>query len=360
MQIVKLPAKRLLSFIALPLAGASITLALFSPGPVASTLLLTFALVLFALQGCRARRKVDRLKRDVALLEKAEGLAGYGRWCIEFEPPRHLWSEEMCHLAGLPSGTTPRDDILERIFPEGMQQIETVLTSHATDLEAFAIEFEVQDRDKTVHILRARARNMFGSEGRRERVFMVVRDVSADYALQRDRDEAIERAERAQEQANTDDLTGLANRRSAMARLDRAIVEARENGEPLSIIVFDIDNFKSINDRFGHPVGDKVIARLATIARSQARAMDLVGRIGGEEFIWLMRGCDSNAALDAAERLRWAVEAGTHSAPIPSITISAGHAQMEECDGSLLLFARADAALYEAKRNGRNRVVQAA
>ena len=360
MQNVKLPAKRLLPLVALPLAGASITLALFSPGPVASALLLTFALLLIALHGCRARRKVDRLKRNVALLEKAEGLAGYGRWCIELEPLRHLWSEEMCHLAGLSPGTTPRDDILKRIFPDGMKQIETVLRAHAADHEAFVIEFEIQDRDKTVRILRASARNMFDYEGRRERVFMVVRDVTADYTLERDRDEAIERAERAQEEANTDDLTGLANRRFAMARLDRAIVKARENGHPLSIIVFDIDNFKSINDRYGHPIGDKVIARLAKIARSQARAIDLVGRIGGEEFIWLMPGCDNDAALEAAERLRWAIEAGTHSAPIPSITISAGHAQMEESDGSLLLFARADAALYEAKRNGRNRVVQAA
>lgn len=96
------------------------------------------------------------------------------------------------------------------------------------------------------------------------------------------------------------------------------------------------------------------------IAMRQARELDIVGRIWGEEFLGILPDCESEAALCAAERLRWAIEAGTHSAPIPSITISAGHAEMEEGDASITLFARADAALYDAKRAGRNRVVQAA
>ena len=96
------------------------------------------------------------------------------------------------------------------------------------------------------------------------------------------------------------------------------------------------------------------------IAMRQARELDIVGRIGGEEFLGILPDCESEAALCAAERLCWAIEAGTHSAPIPSITISAGHAEMEEGDASITLFAPADAALYNAKRAGRNRVVQAA
>ncbi|MBX7540219.1 sensor domain-containing diguanylate cyclase [Qipengyuania sphaerica] len=294
------------------------------------------------------------------MLETAEGLAGFGRWCIEIEPRRHLWSEEMCHLAGLPAGTAPREDILERIMPEGLEQIETVICAHERDIEAFAIEFEVNHRDGKTSILRARARNVFAPDGTREQVFMVVRDVTTDYALQRDRDEAIERANQARREADTDALSGLANRRFVMAELDRAVVNARSDGEPLSVVVFDIDHFKQVNDRHGHPVGDKVIAMVAEIAGRQARELDTVGRIGGEEFMWLMPGCDSEAALCAAERLRWAVEAGTHSAPIPSVTISVGHAEIADADAALTLFARADEALYEAKRGGRNRVAQAA
>ncbi|QZD92349.1 sensor domain-containing diguanylate cyclase [Qipengyuania xiapuensis] len=332
-----------------------------------SGLLFALAFALVAIHGLRSRQLAGKLRRDVRhlaqnvdMLETAEGLAGYGRWCIELDPRRHLWSEEMCHLASLPAGTAPREEILERILPDGLAQIETTLMAHKHDHEAFAIEFEVVDRNGNSRILRARARNLFSPEGVREQVFMVVRDVTGDYSLKRDRDEALERAARAQQQANTDELTGLANRRSAMAFLDRAVVEARKCGDPLSVVVFDIDHFKAVNDGHGHLTGDKVIRTLGEIAARQARELDLVGRVGGEEFIWIMPGCAADVAFRVAERLRWAVEAGTHSASIPSITISAGHAELEPGDASLMLFARADAALYEAKRAGRNRVTKAA
>lgn len=341
--------------------------ALFSPAPVMAALLFASALTLFASSLFRTRTGARKgnddarnLSRSIDLLETAEGLAGFGRWCIELQPRQHLWSDEMCHLAGLPSGTFPREDILKRIMPEGLAQIETVLDAHCDDREPFDIEFEVSERGGSVRMLRARARNVISSDGIREQVFMVVRDVSEDYALRRDRDEALERAAKAQHDANTDVLTGLANRRHAMAELDRAVMESRRDGKPLSLIVFDIDHFKAVNDRHGHATGDQVIALVAQIAARQAREPDVVGRIGGEEFLWILPDCDSEAAMAAAERLRWAIEAGTHGAPVPSITISAGHAEIEPCDASLILFARADEALYEAKRGGRNRVARAA
>lgn len=367
MRNVPLPSKRSLSLIAWTLSGPLAVMAVFSPGTVMSALLLANAFALLAgncvtnrLTTRKIREDAAELSRSVAQLETAQGLAGYGRWCIEIKPRRHLWSEEMWHLAGLPSGTPPREDILEQIMPVGLAQIETVLDAHAGDREPFVIEFEVAERGVNTRILRSRARNLFSEEGVREQVFMVVKDVSETYALRRDRDEALERAAQAQRDANTDALTGLANRRYTMAELDRAVMEARRDERPLSLIVFDIDHFKLVNDKHGHPVGDKVIAMVGEIAMRQAREFDIVGRIGGEEFLWLLPDCDSEAALRAAERLRWAIEAGTHSAPIHSITISAGHAEIEAGDASLILFARADAALYEAKRGGRNRVARAA
>lgn len=367
MRQASLPSKNSLVLLVWPIAGMLAALAIMSPDPKAGILLLILSFALLAAQcfrhrriNSRLRRDAEKLARNVDLLQKAEGLAGYGRWCIEIEPRRHLWSEEMCHLAGLPAGTPPRDDILRRIMPDGLKQIDLVLEEHAADTDTFAIEFEVQGRRDESRILRARARNIFSPERTREQVFMVVRDVTTDYELKKDRDEALARAEKAQEEANTDVLTGLANRRFAMAQLDRAVVEARSTSVPLSIVIFDIDHFKKINDRYGHLIGDKVIGMLGDIARRQAREFDIVARIGGEEFLWIMPGSDGEAALLAAERLRWAVEAGTHSAPVPSITISAGHAQLGKGDAALLLFARADAALYEAKRGGRNRVGQAA
>ena len=364
---VRLPSPRYLPLVAWFASGILAAMAIFAPGVSTRALLFASLLSLVAGQCLRNRYLTQRLRDDtrmlaksVDLLECAEGLAGVGRWCIECEPRRHLWSEEMCNLVGLPPRTPPREDILRRIMPEGLEQIELLLEAHRGDHESFVIEFEVRRRGDECTMLRARAKNVFASDGRREQVFMVVRDVSEHYRLKRDRDEALERAARARKEADTDALTGLANRRRVMAKLDEAVMCAREAGKTLSVIVFDIDEFKSVNDRYGHPIGDKVIRKIAQIAARQARRSDVVGRIGGEEFLWLIPDCDNKAAQLAAERLRWAVEAGTHSAPIPSITISVGHGQMEPTDTSLMLFARADRALLEAKQAGRNCVVQAA
>ena len=342
-------------------------MALFNPGPTAVVLLLTASFFVVFGQSLRQLHATRQLRKDSAklatsvdLLERVEGLGGLGRWCIECEPRRHIWSEEMCHLAGLPPGTPPREDILRRIMPDGLAQLDLVLEAHAEDAETFCIEFEVKSRGGSSSILRARAKNIFDADGSRQQVFMVVRDVSEHYAMKRDRDAALEKAARALEDAHTDELTSLPNRRRIMAELDKAVIEARDSGKPLSLVIFDIDHFKDINDRHGHLAGDKVIRKLAEIARRQTREFDMIGRIGGEEFLWILPDCDSQCAMIAAERLRWAVEAGTHSAPVPSITISAGHAQMHAGDAGLLLFARADEALYAAKHAGRNCVSQAA
>ncbi|NNC53037.1 MAG: GGDEF domain-containing protein [Erythrobacter sp.] len=343
------------------------TCAVLIPGKIEHPVLLLMSLAaLTALSYRHTRlsralaRKTKGLSRSVEQLETAEGLAGIGRWCIELEPRRHIWSEEMCRMVGLEAGTAPTRETLLQIMPSGLDQLETTLCAHNSDRESFPIEFELEHPTNGCRVLRARAQNSFSSQGQREQVFMVVRDVTEEYSLQQDRERAIERAEQAERQANTDPLTGIANRRFIMGELDRRIVWARDTGGPLSVVVFDIDHFKTVNDRHGHMIGDRVIAKVANIASAQTRENDEVGRIGGEEFLWIMPGCDSAAALRAAERLRWAIEAGTHGAPLPAVTISAGHAVVRNGDSALVLFARADEALYEAKRKGRNRVAQAA
>lgn len=315
----------------------------------------------------RAKRLASRnrqLARTVAHLEVAQGLAGIGRWCIELPEERHIWSEEMCHIAGLPKGTAPTQELLALLMPDGLSQLRTTLGAHSIDPMPYVVEFDVILRTGEERVLRARARNDFGPDGDRERVFMVVRDVTDEYAVVRrveeEKKRALELAAEAQREANTDALTGLASRRAIMASLDRSILEAQRSGSAYSIVIFDIDHFKRINDLHGHAVGDRVLTRLSQIVVRQARSADTVGRVGGEEFLWLLPDCDTKAAFEAAERLRWAIEAGTHSAPIPGITISAGHATLLPGEGALTLFARADAALYEAKRKGRNRVADVA
>ncbi|TGD95901.1 GGDEF domain-containing protein [Methylobacterium nonmethylotrophicum] len=151
--------------------------------------------------------------------------------------------------------------------------------------------------------------------------------------------------------ARTDLLTGLANRR----KLDEALAEATGQGGTLSLILGDIDNFKSVNDRYGHTIGDQVLVAVAALLRDAVRPADILGRWGGEEFMVLCPGTDLVGATSLAERLRQRVEA-TALPEVDSRTCSFGVATLAPGESTDCLVARADAALYRCKRNGRNRV----
>lgn len=168
-----------------------------------------------------------------------------------------------------------------------------------------------------------------------------------------------ERDDRLSKLATTDALTGLANRRCAMETLAAMVLRALRKREPLGVIMLDIDFFKKINDQHGHPVGDKVLKDIATLILSCARNLDLVARIGGEEFLILCDNSDTDATWRVAERIRVAVE--NHAFRYDNVqlraTVSLGfHAGVPESDDGQELIRHADLALYQAKAAGRNRV----
>lgn len=157
--------------------------------------------------------------------------------------------------------------------------------------------------------------------------------------------------------ASTDDLTGLANRATFRESCGRDVEQARRTGAPLSLVMVDLDHFKSINDRFGHAAGDDALRRFATVLRGECRAADLAGRQGGEEFVVSLAGTGLAEAAQFAERLRARIEHETASDEAP-IRISVGVAELADRHTTADdLIAAADAALYSAKTTGRNRVV---
>ena len=162
--------------------------------------------------------------------------------------------------------------------------------------------------------------------------------------------------------ATTDGLTALFNRRhfEELARAEWA--RFQRYGRPLSLLLLDIDNFKSINDRFGHDAGDLVLKAVAFICKTTKRQTDVAARIGGEEFVLLLPETDEAAAETTAERLRKAIQAHTRALPGGNleVTVSIGVADASPAMSSFeAILKRADEALYEAKRTGRNRVVRA-
>ncbi|MFC3096344.1 sensor domain-containing diguanylate cyclase [Alteraurantiacibacter palmitatis] len=163
--------------------------------------------------------------------------------------------------------------------------------------------------------------------------------------------------------ATTDELTGLANRREMFAGLDRLIAAARRQKRPLAVAVIDIDRFKLVNDTHGHSAGDEVIRCVAQMGLALMREQDLMGRLGGEEFLIAFPDCAAEDAAAACERLREGIAALPIILPegkALAVTISIGVAALLPDDDRTRLISRADEALYRAKKGGRDQVSLAA
>lgn len=168
--------------------------------------------------------------------------------------------------------------------------------------------------------------------------------------------------QQAEKQSNTDTLTGLANRRALDEFFRAAQIAAMEQGEPLSVLLIDVDHFKKFNDNFGHQVGDQVLRLISKVLQERVRESDLPARYGGEELIVVLPGADLRTSQGLAERIRRTISEchitrrATGEA-ISSITVSIGVAQFQLGESIENLIERCDRALYLAKRSGRNRTM---
>src|SRR5581483_665883 len=165
-----------------------------------------------------------------------------------------------------------------------------------------------------------------------------------------------------EEQALLDSLTGLANRRQCEETLSAELARAERFGAALTAIFADLDDFKRVNDEYGHTAGDVVLREFAVVLRENVREADVAGRWGGEEFLLLLPGTDAAGGSQLAERIRATLAERVILAPDGApvrLTVSLGVATYPNAPDADALLDAADAALYEAKRDGKNRVVAA-
>lgn len=216
----------------------------------------------------------------------------------------------------------------------------------------FALEYRVRTADgevRWVHDQRIVGRD---AEGAVQRLEGLISDVTERKQLELELEQL----------ATTDGLTGMLNRRAFTREVVQEIERARRYSRPLALLMLDVDHFKSVNDRFGHAIGDATLTVFADTAREGLRRLDVLGRVGGEEFAVAMPETDSATAAMVAERLRVAVaarEVETPQGPL-HVTVSVGVASWRGDDEDLdALMKRADDALYAAKDQGRDRVVVA-
>ena len=177
-------------------------------------------------------------------------------------------------------------------------------------------------------------------------------------SLESENAELLRAREAMRHDAEQDDLTGLWNHRMILELLRREVERSRRDSAPLTAIMVDLDQFKHVNDTFGHPAGDLVLAKIGAIFQRLVRPYDCVGRYGGEEFLLILTGTNFGSARRRAEELRVAVQAARilNGETAIQVTASFGAASGFPSDPESMVLA-ADAALYRAKENGRNCVM---
>lgn len=303
------------------------------------------------LEDINQRKHAERLRQDAEAEARGErdharaiiSAMGEG-YALTMDGEIKAVNEALCTLTGFPSsvlvGARPPYPFWP---PEGYDEIEqahaAVLATHGGTSEVMLMRADGERFEAEVTTRPAR------EEGGRAIGFVnTVRDVSVQKRHQRE----LERL------ARTDSLTQLANRHVLQEALEREAARRSDGSAQLALVLLDLDLFKQVNDGFGHPAGDAVLVEVARRLERTVRAGEVLARVGGEEFAWLLPASSADEAVSAADRARAAI-ASRPFGRAGKLTMSAGvGVQTIPCDGDVL-YRLADRALYEAKQRGRDR-----
>lgn len=322
-----------------------------------SALLLLFALVTLFLSWLlyRAWRRQIAVTEDLA--EQEEKLRIVADYTYDWEywrgPNREIlyMSPSCAPITGYSQAEfTAAPGLLESIVHADDQAL---LHQHHVEFaspDEDSLDFRIVRRDGVVRWVAHGCRPVYGSDGE----FRGRRASNRDITERKQLEQELER------QAHVDYLTGLANRRHFLELAELELARALRYEKHLSVLMIDIDHFKKVNDRHGHKAGDEALRRLSEVALTMVREVDLVGRLGGEEFAILLPETDGEKAVEVAERFRNAIagiELVTVAGAPLRFTVSIGVSSLDKQPASIdALLSQADQALYEAKHTGRNRV----
>jgi len=305
-------------------------------------------------------RAFARVETQMQLLELAETTGHVGHWQLDIAANRLFWSTEVFRIHDRPIGDMPHEGFaLTTVHPEDRPFVSDYMKACIENGEDFECNLRIVTMKGDVRYVSTRVRSVLDADGKPKAVFGVIQDITETHLLLAElrcaRLEAEAEAERARIVAETDQLTGVANRRRIMAELEQQIARARALGSDLTLAVLDIDHFKAINDRHGHLIGDAVLRAVACECAAMLRDQATFGRVGGEEFLAILPGIDAAAAETIAESLRERIARGIHGdCDLPDVTVSIGLAAFGPEMSLNELYHAADHALYAAKSQGRN------
>lgn len=328
--------------------------------------LLCAAWPLSALMAEKARL-IEQYAEANKFLEMAETAARIGHWHIGPNNTSLFWSKEVYRIHGIDPDGLMLDETMHLqnssslglYHSDDRDRVRGILVSAMDRHQRFSYEARIVRPDGSIRHISSAGHPRYSGAGEFNGLFGTLQDVTEQaetlIALQLARNAALSEADTARWLSETDELTGMANRRKALGELRAAVRATAHDNSPLSLAILDIDHFKSVNDQYGHHIGDEVLKRVAQIISAQLRPTDLVGRLGGEEFVVILPGQDGPAGFSIIERIRLRIASEKWTVTgLPQITVSAGITTVSSGDEIEDALKRADQALYRAKNDGRN------
>ncbi len=284
-------------------------------------------------------------------LDYAQQMAHLGSWSWDLASNQLSWSDEVFRIFGdKPKAYQPTyERFLERIYPEDRTVVEQLISEALARKQTYVIEYRVMQADGSLLHVRAQGEVHSDQQGAAIGMVGTIQDVSDVIRLQN----------QLRELATIDELTGVANRRQLFYLAERALRRAIRFGGSFSLLFYDLDHFKQVNDRYGHPAGDEVLQKISALIQTLLRETDTLARYGGEEFCVLLPETSIESAAVLAERIRQSVETAEltlKSGVSLPLTVSVGVAGYQREDTVPSLIERADRAVYLAKQRGRNQV----
>lgn len=284
-------------------------------------------------------------KRNKKLL-KAQQISKMGFWELDLINNQLYWSDEIFKIFEIDKNKfkASYEGFLNVIHPDDIDKVNEAYSNSLQTKEDYTIEHRLLMDDGRVKWVREECQTEFDENDKPLISMGVVMDITELYLTQ----------QKLLEQTYIDHLTKLNNRKAYNEDIEKLISQYKRYKTPFSILMYDIDDFKKINDTYGHSVGDDVLVEMSKLIKSYIRENDYIFRIGGEEFVILLTETQIDKAKLVAEKIRYSVENDLKTIKNKKITISIGLTEVRENDTQDEIFIRVDELLYKSKDSGKN------